>query len=302
MDSTVVALRAFNRFYTRFVDALGPHYMGSELSLPEARILYEVVNREQATARDIQAALGLDAGYVSRMVSGLQRRGLIRRSRGTDARQRPIALTEQGAALYTLIDDRTRAEVAGTVDRLGESDRRALVDALGTVEALLGQGGTAAWRMRTFRPGDMGMVTARQAILYAEHHGWGGPLMEAYIAEVTSRFLREFKPGREQCWIAERAGQMIGSVFLVDAGDGVAQLRLLYVEPSARGLGVGRALVDGCVTFAREAGYQKLMLWTHTVLGSARRIYAAAGLAITAVEMHSTFGEPEQGETWEMVL
>lgn len=301
MEDAVTALRAFNRFYTRFVDALGPHYLGSSLSLPEARLLYEVASRQSTTASEIQGALGLDAGYVSRMLRGLQARGLIQRSRGADARQRPITLTDAGADVFRDLDDRTRAQVARTVDRLGETDQLALVDALGTVEALLGQGQAADWRIRTYRPGDMGMVTARQAILYAEQHGWG-TLMEAYIADVTARFLKDFKPGREQCWIAERGGAMIGSVFLVDAGDGVAQLRLLYVEPSARGLGVGRELVDRCVVLAREAGYEKLMLWTHTVLTSARRIYAAAGFNITSVEMHSTFGEPEQGEMWELSL
>lgn len=301
MEDAVTALRAFNRFYTRFVDALGPHYMGSALSLPEARLLYEVASRQSPTASEIQGELGLDAGYVSRMVGGLQRRGLIQRSRGADARQRPITLTEVGSALFKEIDDRTRAQVARTVDRLGETDQLALIDALGTVRALLGESEAADWRIRSYRPGDMGMVTARQAILYAEQYDWG-PLMEAYVAEVTARFLRDFKPDREQCWIAERAGAMIGSVFLVDAGDGVAQLRLLYVEPTARGLGVGRELVDRCVTFARAAGYKKIMLWTHTVLTSARRIYAGAGLSITSVDMHTAFGRPEQGETWELVF
>ena len=173
--------------------------------------------------------------------------------------------------------------------------------ALDTVRSMLGAQGAPDYSVRTFRAGDMGMITARQAILYDEGWGWGRP-MEALLGDVTSRFLKDFKPGREQCWIAERGGVMAGSVFVMDAGDGVAQLRLLYVEPWARGLGVGQELVRRCIEFARGAGYRELMLWTHSVLLSARRIYAGAGMRITEVEMHDEFGKPEQGEIWRMDL
>ena len=160
---------------------------------------------------------------------------------------------------------------------------------------------TKPYTIRTFRPGDMGLVCARQAVLYHEGYGWGRR-MEALLGEITSAFLRHFKPGREQCWIAEIEGVMAGSVFVTDAGDNVAKLRLLYVEPSARGLGLGNDLVRHCIAFARDAGYDKLQLWTHSILLSARKIYAAAGMEIVSTEVHHEFGKPEQGEIWELAL
>lgn len=300
MQDDVIALRAFNRFYTRFVGALDATYMESDLSLVEARVLYEIANRDGPVASDIQAELGLDAGYASRIVRRFQGRGWISRGRGEDARRRPITLTDEGRAAFDALDARTRSQLEERVSPLPAADRRTITAALGTAQALLGGNDSAPWSIRTFRSGDMGMVTARQAIIY-EPYGWARPL-EIVVGEITSAFLRGFKPGREQCWIAERGGVMAGSIFLVDDGDGVARLRLLYVEPWARGLGVGRELVARCIAFARDAGYRKIVLWTHTVLESARRIYAGEGFSITKVEMHSEFGKPEQGETWELSL
>lgn len=301
MHDAVVALRAFNRFHTRFVGALDAHYLETDLSLVEARLLYEIARREAPVAIELQDELGLDAGYVSRILRRFQARGWIERRRGADARRRPIALTPAGRAAFDALDARTRAEVTKRVAHLGESDRRALAGALGLVEALLGGGPDPGWTLRTLRTGDMGMIAARQSILYAEGWGWERP-MEVLQGEVTTAFLRDFKPGREQGWIAERGGMMAGSVLLADGGDGVARLRLLYVEPWARGLGIGQALVAECVRFAREAGYAKISLWTHTILASARRIYEAAGFRIVSTEMHEVFGRPEQGEIWELAL
>ena len=299
MDDAVAAVRAFTRFYTRVVGALDAHYMDSDLSLAEARLLYEIANRAAPLAAELQAELGLDAGYVSRILRRFQAEGWITRGRGADARRRPISLTEAGRRLFAGIDARARAQIAGRIDSLGESDRATLVEALGAARVLLG-GGTAPWRIRTFRAGDLAMIAARQSILY-EPYGWARP-MEILQGEVTTAFLRDFKPGREQCWVAERAGAMAGAVLLVDAGGNVGQLRLLHVEPWARGLGIGSALVAECVGFARAAGYDKVRLWTHTVLVSARRIYEAAGFRIVATEVHHEFGKAEQGETWELVL
>src|SRR5690349_10966304 len=272
MDDAVAAVRAFARFYTRFVGALDAHYMDSELSLAEARLLWEIANRDAPLAAELQAELGLDAGYVSRILRRFQAEGWIVRARGADARRRPISLTAGGRRVFEALDARTRAQVAGTIDRLGESDRATLIEALGAARALLG-GGAAPWHIRTFRAGDLAMIAARQSILY-EAYGWGRP-MEVLQGEVTTAFLRDFKPGREQCWVAERAGLMAGAVMLVDAGDNVGQLRLLHVEPWARGLGIGSALVDQCIGFARAARYDIIRLWTHTVLAPARRIYEA---------------------------
>jgi DNA-binding MarR family transcriptional regulator/GNAT superfamily N-acetyltransferase len=299
MDEAVAALRAFNRFHTRFAGLLDAHYLDSDLSLAEARLLYEIATRSAPLASDLQAELGLDAGYVSRMLRRFQAKGWVSRSRGADARQRPILLTGAGRAKFDALDAVTRRQVAGRLEPLSAGDRDTLVQALGAVRALL-DGGQAPWSIRTFRTGDLAMIAARQSILY-EAHGWGRP-MEILQSEVTTAFLRDFKPGREQCWIAERAGTMAGSVLIVDAGGGVGQLRLLYVEPWARGLGIGAALVATCVAFAREAGYDRISLWTHTVLESARRIYEAAGFRIVATAVHDEFGKPEQGETWELAL
>jgi len=299
MDEAIAAVRAFTRFYTRFVGALDAHYMQSDLSLAEARLLYEIANREAPLALELQAELGLDAGYVSRILRRFQAAGWIVRGRGADARRRPISLTEVGRRHFDAIDVRARAQVGERVEMLGDVDRATLVEALGAARALLG-GGSVPWHIRTFRAGDLAMIAARQSILY-EPYGWARP-MEILQGEVTTAFLRDFKPGREQCWVAERAGTMAGAILIVDAGGNVGQLRLLHVEPWARGLGIGSALVAECVAFARAAGYDVLRLWTHTVLVSARRIYEAAGFRIVATEVHHEFGKPEQGETWELAL
>ncbi len=299
MTEAVVALRAFNRFYTRFVGALDAHYLDSDLTLVEARLLYEIANRPAPLAAELQAELGLDAGYVSRLLRRFQAKGWIVRGRGEDARRRPIALTDGGRAAFAALDERSRAGVEASIEALTPADRDTLVAALGAVHGLLA-GKAVPWSIRTFRAGDLLILAARQSILY-EAYGWGRP-MEVLQGEVVTAFLRDFKPGREQCWIAERAGLMAGSILLVDAGEDVGQLRLLYVEPWARGLGIGNALVDECVRFGREAGYRKIRLWTHTVLESARRIYEASGFRIVSVEVHDEFGKPEQGETWELKL
>jgi len=299
MDEAIAALRAFNRFYTRFAGALDAHYMDSELSLTEARLLYEIANRPAPLAAELQAELGLDAGYVSRILRRFQAKGWIERGRAEDARRRPISLTPAGRAYFAALDERTRAEVAARLERLSGGDRDTLVAALEAVTGLL-SGAAAPWHIRAFRTGDLYTIAARQSVLY-EPYGWKRP-MEVLQGEVTTAFLRDFKPGREQCWVAERAGMMAGAVMLVDAGDDVGQLRLLHVEPWARGQGIGGALVAECVRFAREAGYAKMRLWTHTILASARRIYEAEGFEIVETAMHDEFGEPVQGETWELVF
>jgi DNA-binding MarR family transcriptional regulator/N-acetylglutamate synthase-like GNAT family acetyltransferase len=299
MDEAIAALRAFNRFHTRLVGALDSHYLDSDLTLTEARLLYEIAQRGEPLASELQAELGLDAGYVSRILRRFQAEGWVSRSRGADARRRPIALTEAGRRKFDALDAETRSQTGKLVARLASVDRETLVQALDSVRALLGHE-DSPWRIRTFRTGDLAAIASRQSILYADY-GWGLP-MEILQGEVTTAFLRNFKPGREQCWVAERAGQMAGAIMLVDAGEGVGQLRLLHVEPWARGLGIGRALVAECIGMAREAGYTKVRLWTHTILASARRIYEAAGFRIVATEVHDAFGEPVQGETWEMVL
>lgn len=298
MDQTVASFRAFNRAHTRFAGVLKPHYMGSDLSVVEARLLYEIATRAPVLARELQELLDLDAGYASRLLRRFEERGWIARDRGPDARQRPIVLLPAGREAFESLDSATHADAAAKLADLAPADRATLARALDTARTLIASE-ALPWTIRTFRTGDMGMIAARQSILYADY-GWGAP-MEILQGEVTTAFLRDFKPGREQCWVAERDGRMLGSIFLVDSGEG-AQLRLLYVEPEARGLGIGEALVRTCVDFAREAGYARIWLWTHTILTSARKIYAAHGFHIVSVETHDEFGEPVQGEIWEMGL
>jgi GNAT superfamily N-acetyltransferase len=244
----------------------------------------------------------MDAGFISRVLARFEARGWISRTRGSsDGRQRAIAVTDAGRAMFRQIDERQHAEVIAILDRLEPSDRADLCAALRLSQTLLDQEARHGFTLRTFRPGDMGLIAARQSILYQEVYGWG-PQIEVIEGEVTTDFLRNFKPGREQCWVAEVNGVMAGSVFLTDEGDGLCRLRLLYVESFARGMGIGNALVEACLRFAREVGYQAMTLWTHTILTSARRIYAAHGFEIVETHVHEEFGAPVQSETWRLEL
>lgn len=301
ISSTVTRLRRFNRFFSRAAGLLEPRYQHSPFALAEARVIYEIAQGEPVLAKAIAAELGLDAGYLSRMIARFEREGWVSRERGIDARERPLRLTDKGRSVFAVMNKETRTNMTAMVDLLDESQRRQLGYALASVEELLGGRAHGEMIIRTFKPGDMGLITARQSVLYTESYGWGIG-MEALIGEITSAFLRNFQPSREQCWIAERDGRMLGSVLLVADSAEVARLRLLYVEAQARGLGIGNMLVEQCIKFAREAGYRELVLWTHSVLTSARKIYAAHGFEITSVETHDEFGKPEQGESWRLVL
>lgn len=300
-DRVVQRLRAFNRDFSQLMGLLESRYMGSDLSVVEARVLYEIVQREPVLARDIARPLRLDPGYLSRIVARLLRRGFVERRRGEDARERPLSLTAAGRTAYAELDRTTAAQTARMIAPLGEDGAQRLGALLGEAGMLLFGAVPGEWSLRTFRNGDMGLITARQSILYHEGYGWGRG-MEALIGEITAAFLRDFKSGREQCWIAEREGRMLGSVLLVEEQAETARLRLLYVEPEARGMGVGQALVKQCTAFAREAGYRRIVLWTHAVLESARRIYAAEGYRIVETHTHDDFGKPELSESWLLEL
>ncbi len=300
MDDAIASVRAFNRFFTRHVGVWNPDFLGANMTLVEARLLFEIAQGDGAVASDLQAALDMDAGFASRMLRRLEARHWIVRTRSQgDGRRRPIALTAEGRAVFEDLDRRQRGQVQAVLDRLSPSQRNDLAAALSTARLLMGDRTSRAFTLRTFRPGDVGMIAARQAILYGEVYGWG-PQIEVIEAEVVAAFIRGFKPGREQCWVAEIDGAMVGSIFLTDEEEGLSRLRLLYVEPTARGLGVGDALVSTCIAFARGVGYRAITLWTHTVLESARRIYAAHGFNIVEVHIHDQFGEPEQSETWRL--
>jgi DNA-binding MarR family transcriptional regulator/GNAT superfamily N-acetyltransferase len=297
----VPQIRAFNRDFSKLMGLLDPHYMGSEISLVEARVLYEIRKNQPALARDVATTLALDPGYLSRIVARLVKRGWLERGTGEDARERPLSLTKLGEQKYGELDEVTAAETARMIGKFGKDGARRLGALLSEAGELLFENSPSDWTMRTFRPGDMGMISARQAIIYREGWGWDYQL-EALIGEITAKFLRDFKEGREQCWIAERDGRMLGAVFLIEEDKETARLRLLHVEPEARGLGIGAALVHQCTLFARETGYKRITLWTHAVLYSARRIYAAEGYEVTSTHEHDDFGRMEKSEHWMLEL
>ena len=302
MDSVIAAVRRFNRFFTQHIGAIDARFLGTETNLPEARLLFEIATRAPVAAHVLGELLDLDRGYLSRMLARFERRGWIAREPATrDSRTRPVRLTPAGQDVFDALDARQRAAVAADLDRLDALEREDLAEALTTVRLLLDPSYGAAFAVRPFGTGDVNRIVARQARLYALGYGWGRPL-ELLEAETVAAFLRDFTPEREQCWVAEIEGVMAGAVFLTDGGDGSARLRLLHVERFARRRGIGDALVAGCVSFAREAGYEAITLWTHSILTDARRLYARHGFVCIATEMHARFGTPVQGETWRLSL
>lgn len=302
MDDAVAAVRRFNRFFTQFVGALDADFLDSGMSLAEARLLFEIAHREVCFADDLQAELDLDAGFVSRVLRRFEERGWIVRARvKQDGRRRSIRLTKAGRVRFDRLDNRQRGEVQTVLSRLDEGGRRRLTDALETAQGLFQGGAGPSFTIRTFGPGDMGLIASRQSILYREQFGFG-PAIEVNEGEVTTAFLRDFKPGREQCWVAEVERRIAGSIFLTDEGEGLSRLRLLYVEPDFQQRGIGDALVTACVAFARSVGYARIFLWTHSILESARRIYARHGFRVVETKEHSLFGPTLMGETWVLEL
>jgi DNA-binding MarR family transcriptional regulator/GNAT superfamily N-acetyltransferase len=307
-NARIAAVRRFTRFYTRRIGVLDPRLLHSPFSLSEARVLYELAHDKGLTARDLGESLGIDAGYLSRMLAGFARRGLVARHRSaSDGRERSLELTASGHKAFAPLDRRSQAEVRTMLDVLADSRQRRLVQAMRTVEDMLAPEGPAstvqspAYTLRSHRPGDIGWITHRQAVLYHQEYGWNEEY-EALIAGIMAKFITNFDAAMERCWIAERDGQIVGSVFVVRKARTVAQLRLLYVEPSARGLGIGRRLADECIRFARKKNYRKLTLWTNSVLVSARRIYEAAGFRLVLEEKHRSFGKNLVGQNWELML
>jgi DNA-binding MarR family transcriptional regulator/N-acetylglutamate synthase-like GNAT family acetyltransferase len=305
LEDRVASVRRFSRFYTRRIGVLHEGLLGSPLSLAEGRVIWELAQRETATAAELAAELGLDAGYLSRILGGFERRGLIdRRPSERDGRQSDIALTEAGRALYATIDAKSRKEVAALLGELDDADQARLVEAFGTAEHLLGQrrkGTGPAYILRPHQPGDIGWIIHRHGVLYAEEYGFD-TRFEALVAQIAAVFIENFDDVRERCWIAERAGVIVGSVLLVRESEEVAKLRLLYVEPWARGLGIGSQLVAECVRFARQRRYRRITLWTNDVLVAARRIYQAAGFCLISEEPHRSFGCDLVGQIWELPL
>jgi DNA-binding MarR family transcriptional regulator/GNAT superfamily N-acetyltransferase len=302
-EQHVATVRRFNRFYTQRIGVLQEHWR-SPFSLTEARVLYELVHRGQATASEIAATLGLDAGYMSRMVRGFRTRGLIATERSkADARHILLTLTERGRKAFAPLDVFSNHQVAGMLEALPTVEQTRLVTAMTTVERLLSDTAEPGvpYILRPPQPGDLGWIVSRHGTLYAQEYGWDQRL-EALCAEIVASFVRNFDEKRERCWIAERHGENVGTVMVVKDTQKVARLRLLLVEPQARGLGIGARLVEECIRFARQAGYRKMTLWTHSVLTAARHIYQQAGFQLVATDTHEEFGKKLVGETWDLVL
>ena len=302
----VQAVRRFSRFYTRQIGVLHEGFLGGPLTLTEGRVIYEIAQANQTTAAKLADDLGLDAGYLSRLLRSLEDRGLIERRRSeTDGRESVLSLSQAGQTAFKTIDERSRDEVGAMLEKLTEPEQQRLVTALATAEQLLsGQPCDPAkppYLLRPPQPGDMGWVVHRQAVLYAQEYGFDEDF-EALIAEIVAKFIQDLKPRQERCWLAEIDGIVVGSVFLVRKSDELAQLRLLYVEPTARGLGIGQRLVEECIRFAKHARYRRMTLWTNDILAAARRIYQRAGFKLLEEEPHHSFGRDLVGQNWELVL
>ncbi len=298
----VAAVRRFSRFYTRTIGALREGLLHSRFSLTEARVLYELAQRAGVNASELGRELDLDAGYLSRILQRFEQDGLLARApSATDRRQSLLSLTEAGRDAFAPLDARSREEAARLLAALPDGAQVSLVAAMGRIETLLGAPRAAPWLLRQHRSGDIGWIIARHGAVYAEEYGFDARF-EALVAHVAGDFLAAHDPVRERCWIAENDGANVGSVLLVRQSDSVAKLRLLLVEPAARGLGIGRRLVAECLGFARDAGYHRVTLWTNEALVAARAIYQSAGFRLVASSPHCDFGPPMVGEDWALDL
>jgi DNA-binding MarR family transcriptional regulator/GNAT superfamily N-acetyltransferase len=303
MDDRIAEIRRFNRAFARWLGLFDEHYSRTDYSPAESRLFYELDAAGHASGAEIARAMNVDPAYLSRMLKRFVAEGLVAVSPSVnDRRSNQLALTREGNQTVAKLNAATDESIGKLIAPLTETERGELVSAMQTVLRILDRDDQgSAIVLRPNRVGDIAHIVARQAIVYAEEFGWNGTY-EGIAAEIAGKFLQDFDPAMEGCWIAERAGRVIGSVFVVDAGNGVAQLRLLYVEKEARGLGVGRMLVDQVVHFARDKGYRKVRLWTQSDLVSARRIYAAAGFQLVESKPHHSFGRDLIGEYWELPL
>ena len=304
LEGQIAAVRGFSRFYTRKLGIIEPRLLDSPWTLQEARIIYEIAERQTCTATDLVYALGLDAGFLSRTLQALQQRQIVaRKPSRADRRATELALTAKGRAALADLESRSRRVVASLLERLDDMERAAVVNAMTSIEQTLEPPPreAAGFLLRSHRPGDIGWIVSRHGAIYAQEYGWDIGF-EALAAEIAAQFIRSYDAAREHCWIAEIGGEPVGSIFLVKGSDEVAKLRLLLVEKRARGLGVGRALTEQCIRFARDAGYTSITLWTQSILLAARGIYQRAGFRRVKEEKHHSFGVDLVGETWELKL
>jgi DNA-binding MarR family transcriptional regulator/GNAT superfamily N-acetyltransferase len=300
----IEVVRSFNRFFTKQIGVLHEGLLESRFSLAEVRVLYELAHRRSPTAREIASELNLDAGYLSRILRCFEEHGLLSRTpSGIDGRQSHLGLTKKGQKVFAPLNARASDEIAALLGKLSSAEQNRLVAAMQTIERLLSSQPVSKtpYLLRQHQPGDMGWVVYQHGVLYAREYGWDEQF-EALVAEITARFIQNFDPKRERCWIAEIDGENVGSVFLVKKSETVAQLRLLLVDPKARGHGIGKRLVSECERFARQAGYRKIVLWTNSVLDASRHIYEEAGYRLIQEAPHHKFGHDLVGQTWELEL
>jgi len=301
----IAAVRRFNRFYTRHLGLLDEGFLNSPLSLTQMRVLHELAHREQSTAGEVCNALGLDPGYLSRILTGFEKDHLIdKKESPKDTRQTLLALTKKGRQVFEPLNARSDEQVREILGKLSPANQNDLLHSMQTLESVLNPNvaGAAPFMLRHHRPGDMGWVVWRHGLLYFQEYGYD-ERAEALFAGIAARFIEKFDPAREACWIAEKDGENVGSVFLVKKSQKVAQLRLLLVEPSARGLGLGKRLVSECVGFARRVGYRKIVLWTQSELTAARNIYQNAGFKLVGEKKHDSWSRKNLiAETWELKL
>jgi DNA-binding MarR family transcriptional regulator/GNAT superfamily N-acetyltransferase len=304
LAAPIAAVRRFNRFYTKHIGVLREGHLDSPFSLTEVRVLYELAHHDAPTATDLARELEIDPGYLSRILRKFEQRDLIEKTRSeSDARQTHLRLSEAGRDAFAGLDTRADDEIAALVARVGEHDRARLTGAMHAIEQMLGarSGPSAPYLIRTHQPGDIGWVVYRHGVLYAREYGLD-ERFEALVAQIVAEFVQNFDPRRERCWIAEKDGERVGSIFLVKKTDEIAKLRLLLVEPTARGLGIGQRLVDECLRFARQARYRRMTLWTQSNLDSARRIYESAGFKLLNEEKHAMFGPELVAQNWDLEL
>ena len=305
-DHRIDAIRRFNRFYTKRIGVLREGLLDSGFSLAEARLLYEIAHHQCPTAAHLGKELDLDAGYLSRMLRGFEKRGLLRRTPSeSDRRQYLLSLTAAGREAFAPLENLARDEVGAMIRPLSEAQQTRLLSAMQTIESLLAPGSPRRperlFLLRPHRIGDMGWVIGRHAALYAEEYGWNEEF-EAFVAELAAKFIRGFDSQRERCWIAEMEGDILGSVFIGKRSRTTAQLRMFIVEPRARGFGIGTKLLDECILFARQTGYRKIVLWTNAGLDAARRLYEAVGFKLMHEAPHRSFGHDLTGQTWALDL
>lgn len=303
LDRRIEAVRHFNRFYTQKIGVLQEGLLKSPFSLSQLRVLYELAYRQHLTAAQLSNDLNLDRGYVSRILTDFEKRGLIERKLSSeDARESLLALTRKGTDAFAPLNVRSHDEMAEMLSGLSPSQQRRLLESMMSIENLLNATDEkVSYILRPHQPGDMGWIIHRHGVLYAQEYGWDEQF-EALVASICVKFLQKFDPKRERCWIAEKDGEIVGSVFLVKHTKNIAQLRMLYVEPFTRGMGIGRRLVDECIRFSRQTGYKQIILWTQSNLSAARRIYEATGFKIVKKEPHHSFGHDLVAEIWKLKL